>query len=390
MHRNNALKLVAIFVLLSFVMITETAKAGVFSDMKLWLDQRSQIKQHSRVLSSEVKTLYQERKSIKNFAEGANTLVQAYKSISKKSAKVNFPQLVEIATAITKVVKEYQNLAPKAGAMYQRSQPSLKYFSGLTDQTTTLQTSKNKIMVKGLSDKRINSLAAANGLGRIWKTVKSNPLNLFKWGRLSDEYKLGKVEAQYPLKCAQIAFEATAYFAAAKQSVQELIGIKSEIDGILGGNLDAILGMGDTVNKIKSVGPTAESLGDLANKGASHMFGRFGELLVIQQKYVERSREYDQKYNKEKQEQQTPSSSATTTSSGSYSPAPGTTGGIVSNSAPSAPVSLDKAMAVYQKAYENYIRLSQSGKADQTTLNKAISELQKAKQQVEQAKAQAR
>ncbi len=377
MFRRNAPKVIAVLMLLSFVLVSNITHAGVFSDVKLWFKERAEIRQHSRVISNEVKTLYRERKSIKNFAEGAATLVNAYKKISSKSAKANLPELLQIAKAITQVVGEYQNLAPKAEAMYQKAEPSMKYFSGLADQTNTIQTARNRIMVKGFSDKRVNSLAGANGWNRVWGAVKDNPLNLFKWGRLRDEYKMGKVEAKYPLKCAQIAFEATAYFAAARQSVNELLSIKSEIDGIMGGKLDAILNMNSTLKKIQGAGSTAESLGELAEKGSKSIANRFVELVQIQQEYVNVSKEYNNKYKKQPQTGEV-STSQGVYSSGSAQP-PATTD-IRTNS---SSMTLQQAMNRYQKAYANYIKISQNGNANQNAINDAITELKQARRRVE-------
>jgi hypothetical protein len=382
MNRVNSLKFGLLILCLLFT--AQVAQAGVLADIKLWFNEKANIVQHSRAISSEVKTLYRERKSIQEFAEGANSLVNAYKAISNKRAKASFPQLLEIARAITNVVKGYQNLAPKAEAMYKRAQPSMKYFSELADSTTTIQTAKNRIKVKGFSDGRLNSLAGANGWGRVFSTIKENPLNIFKWGRLKDEYQMGKIEAQYPLKCAQIAFEATAYYAAAKQSVNELLGIKSEIDGILGGNLEAILNIGGTVNKINSIGGSVEALGDLAEKGAATMSKRFDELLDVQEEYVAALRRYNDKYNERNQSANTGSYTASSPQSSQ------TTSVVNSGNSSGANVNLQKAMQIYQQAYETYIRVSQSGQASQAELNRAIANLQQAKKQVEQAKAQAR
>ncbi|MFZ5950406.1 MAG: hypothetical protein ACOYXC_06855 [Candidatus Rifleibacteriota bacterium] len=385
MNRLISLKAGLVLALLAFMLTANVVQAGVFSDIKLWFSEKANIYQHSRSISSEVKTLYRERKSIQSFAEGASALVKAYKSISNKTSKVNFPKLLDIAHAITKVVSGYQNLAPKAEAMYKRAKPSMSYFADLADKTTTIQTAKNRIAVKGFSEERLNSLAGANGWGRVFGAIKENPLNLFKWGRLSDEYKMGKVEAAYPLKCAQIAFDATAYYAAAKSSVQELLGIKSEIDGILGGNLDSLLNMGSTINKINSVGPSVEALGDIAEKGANAMTKRFDELLKVQDEYVAASRAYNEKYNPQ----------GNTTNSGSYSAsAPQTsrtvtTGGI-NGTTGNSKISLDKAMQAYQKAYQAYVEISHRGDSSQAEVDKAIADLQKAKKLVDQAKAQAR
>ncbi|MEW6713257.1 MAG: hypothetical protein AB1403_25780, partial [Candidatus Riflebacteria bacterium] len=366
MNRLSSLKAGLVMVLLAFVLTANVVQAGVFSDIKLWFSEKANIYQHSRSISSEVKTLYRERKSIQSFAEGASALVRAYKSISNKTSKVNFPKLLDIAHAITKVVSGYQNLAPKAEAMYKRAKPSMSYFADLADKTTTIQTAKKRIAVKGFSEERLNSLAGANGWGRVFGAIKENPLNLFKWGRLSDEYKMGKVEAAYPLKCAQIAFDATAYYAAAKSSVQELLGIKSEIDGILGGNLDSLLNMGSTINKINSVGPSVEALGDIAEKGANAMTKRFDELLKVQDEYVAASRAYNEKYNPQ----------GNTTNSGTYSAsAPQgsrtVTSGSSNGTTGSSKISLDKAMQAYQKAYQAYVEISRLGDSSQADLDKA-------------------
>ena len=261
----------------------------------------------------------------------------------------------------------------------------MKYFSQLADQTETIQTNKNKILVKSFSDGRLNKLAGANGWSRVFDSIKSEPLNLFRWGRLQDEYKLGKVEAQYPLKCAQIAFEASAYYFAARDSVQELLGIQKEIEGILGGDLGAILNVAGTVNKIQNSGQSIEALGELAETGALRIGKRFDELLKVQDDYVAINKSYNEKYNK------TPAaggSGSTTVSAGGTTARQNTTSAAPStgNTSGSAAVSLERAMANYQKAYQAYVEISQRGDASQDEVNRAINVLNTAKRQVEQAK----
>ena len=383
--RSN-LKAMLIILVLAFIMPAIQADAGFFDDIKLWYNQKSEINKHSRIIGSEVKTLYRERKSIQRFSEGASGLIRAYRAISNKSSKASFPQLLDIAKSISLVVSEFKNLAPKAEAMYKNAQPSMKYFSQLADQTDTIQTNKNKILVKSFSDGRLNKLAGANGWSRVFDSVKSDPLNLFRWGRLQDEYKLGKVEAQYPLKCAQIAFEASAYYFAARDSIQELLGIQKEIEGILGGDLGAILNVAGTVNKIQNSGKSIESLGELAEVGTQRIGKRFDELLKVQEEYVAINKSYNEKYNK------TPSasgSSGSTTVSASGTTARQTTTSAApstGNTSGSAAVSLERAMANYQKAYQAYVEISQRGDASQDEVNKATSTLNAAKRQVEQAK----
>ncbi len=384
--RSNLKALLLLFVL-SFILQAGVVEAGLFSDIKLWYSEKSNINKHSRVIGSEVKTLYRERKSIQSFAEGARGLIEAYKAIKNKSSKTSLPQILDIATSISKVVKEFNNLAPKAEAMYRNAQPSMQYFSQLTDQTETIQTSKNKILVKSFSDGRLNKLAGANGWSRVWDSIKSDPINLFRWGRLSDEYKLGKVEAQYPLKCAQIAFEASAYYFAARDSIQELLGIQKEIEGIVGGDFGAILNISGTISKIQNSGNSIEAIGELAQNGANRISKRFDELVKIQNDYVAANKAYNEKYNRSGTSGSSSTAAAPVASTATRTGGNGST--TVNSSSSTAKISLARAMENYQKAYEAYVELSQQGSAaSQADLNKAISNLNAAKKQVEKARAQ--
>jgi len=384
------MQLKALLGLLLFVLLisAQHVNAGVFADVKLWASEQASIRQHSKVIVGEVKTLYRERKSIQRFAEGASGLIKIYQSIKNKNLKSNFPQLLEIARSISLVVGEFSNLAPKAEAMYRNAQPSMKYFSELADRTQTIKTAKKSIVVKTFSEDRLLSLAGANGWNRVFSAVKENPLNIFRWGRLSDEYKLGKVEGQYPLKCAQIAFEASGFYFAARESIQDLLGIQKEIQGIIGGDLSSILNLGNTVNKIQNSGNSIESLGELAAQGTNKLSTRMEELIKLQNDYVAASKIYNQKYNKTDSSNSNSANTAASTTSG-YTP-------VSSNSASSATtttrtvpaVNLQQAMANYQKAYETYLKIAQAGNASPAQLNNAIENLAGARQQVEQAKAQ--
>ncbi|MGM0600190.1 MAG: hypothetical protein ACQETH_10290 [Candidatus Rifleibacteriota bacterium] len=391
MNKNLRLKAPAIILLLGFLLTLQSAQAGAFSDIQLWFKERVEIRQHSKSITNEVKQLYSERNSIKNFAEGASTLVQSYRGITRKNAKANIPELIKIARAISQVVKGYQRLAPKAERMYKRARPSMKYFSELADETTTIQAARKRIRVKSFSNSRLNKLAGAHGWGKVFSSIKENPLNIFRWGRLRDEYKMGKVEAKLPLKCAQIAFDATAYFAAARESVNELLGIQQEIEGIMGGNLEAILNVGNTVESIKNSGNSIEAIGDLAENGTQLLNKRFIELVKVQQEYVKTTNSYNRKYKKEEQKDNSDRVATTGSSNNNYEPQASerpvnTTGGI--NGIES--VNLQKAMEVYQEAYTNYIKISQNQNADNAEVQQAINDLRRAKQLVNQVKSQAR
>lgn len=385
MVKMKYLKVLPIIVVLIVLASVQVVSAGVFSDAMNWAKDSANIRQHSRVITGEVKTLYRERKSIQNFAEGTQTLVQAYQAIKDKNSKTSIPQLLQIARGITQVVTEYQNLAPKAERMYRNSQPSLSYFSNLADETSVIQAGKKRIVSKTFSNKRLNKLAGSAGWSRVFGTIKENPLNLFKWGKLRDEHKMGKVEAQYSLKCAQIAFEGASYFFAAREHMNQLLTIQTEIEGILGGNMASILNMGGTVNKIQSVGSTVDELANLAESAPLHMARRFAELIAIQQNYVATSQEYNRKYNpavatRPQSRVQTPPIRSTIPA---RQPAP-QSGQSRSGSA----TSLQQAMATYQKAYENYVSISQSSNATQAQVEHAVAQLQRARSQVEQLRQQ--
>ena len=387
----RSIQLKTLLGLLLFVLLisAQNANAGVFSDIKLWVSEQANIRQHSRVISGEVKTLYRERKSIQRFAEGASGLIKVYQSIKNKNLKSNFPQLLEIAKSISLVVSEFSNLAPKAEAMYRKAQPSMKYFSELADQTQTIQTAKKKIAIKTFSENRLQSLAGANGWNRVFSTVKENPLNIFRWGRLSDEYKLGKIEGQYPLKCAQIAFEASGFYFAARESMQDLLGIQNDIKGLIGGDLSSILNIGNTVNKIQNSGNSIESLGALAGQGANKLGTRMDELVKIQNEYVAASKAYNQKYNKS-EGSNSGTANASAAPAASYAPTSSSSATRPTSTRTVPAVSLQQAMTNYQKAYEAYLKIAQAGDASQAQLNNAIENLGNARQQVEQAKARGR
>lgn len=385
MYKSSYLKALFIMAVLLIAFSAQTVEAGVFSDVKMWVSEQANIRQHSRVIAGEVKTLYRERKSIQRFAEGASGLVRAYQSIKNKNLKADFPKLLDIAKSISLVLGEYKNLAPKAETMYRQAAPSMKYFSELADKTETIQTAKKRIVVKTFSEGRLESLAGANGWNRVWDTVKDNPLNIFKWGRLRDEYKLGKVEGQYPLKCAQIAFEATGYFFAARESVQDLLGIQKEIEGIMGGNLNAILNAGSTINKIQNAGGSVEALGDLAQRSTQHLGTRLDELVKIQDQYVAATKAYNEKYGQNQSSGASVSASAPT-----YTPNASANTAITTSytQTTSSKISLQKAMESYQKAYESYLAVTGNSNASPQQVRAAAEALQNAKRQVEQAKTQ--
>ena len=380
-------------ILAMFVLATSASYAGFFSDVGTYLKERKNIWSHSKNITSGVKELYRERKSIRRFSDSANTLVRAYHGIRNKSLKSNFPKLIEIAQAITGLVMEYQNLQPKASRLYSKVKPDLNYFAKLKGKNDDFMDASKKFVVKSFSDNRINKLSGAAGWGRVWDSVKENSFNVFRWGKLRDEYKYGKAEAKYPLKCAQIAFETMSYYEAANGAVQSLLGIKSEINGLLNGNLDALLGIGNTVNRIENASEDVNSLGSVLNQGVSNINKRFTELIAVQDEYVKIHKEYQQKYNKNPS---TPT--GTNASSGSSSSAYSGTSSAHSGYSSTTTTSpgtyntqqdLNNAMEYYRRTYMEYTKIVQNSQSSREAVQKALNDLQEARRMLDQAKKRA-
>ncbi|MFA7145632.1 MAG: hypothetical protein WC221_03480 [Candidatus Riflebacteria bacterium] len=58
------------------------------------------------------------------FAQSADILAKEYNSLDKNDSK-NFLQILNIAAAVTTLVTEFNNLAPKAEQFYKATEPSL-------------------------------------------------------------------------------------------------------------------------------------------------------------------------------------------------------------------------------------------------------------------------
>ena len=366
---------------------------GFFENITKYIKERKEISAHSRNVSGAVKTLYRERKSIQSLAQSASTLIQAYKGIANKSASI--PKLLDIARAITTVISEYSNLAPKTEKLYSGIKPDLEYFATLKDGTddklVTVGQKSNQFILKSFSDNRIGKLAGAAGWSRVWSSVTDNPMNLFRWGKLSDEYKMGKTEGTYALKCAQIAFETESYYQAAKNSIQGLLGIRNEINGILNGDLFALLGLGNTVSNIQGAAGSAQVLGDTLGAAVNNMGARFNELNKIQNEYVKVHQNYAQKYGNPAGQNASTSEATSGNSISGNMPGvrdlPGNAGSNAGNAGGAK--DLQTAMANYQKAYAAYIKITQDPEASQNERSSAIQNLQSARNRVETLKANA-
>ncbi|RCK79906.1 MAG: hypothetical protein OZSIB_3775 [Candidatus Ozemobacter sibiricus] len=383
--------MMAFFLVAGFLAVGSVAEAGFFTTVGRMIKERQQMSQSSRNVAGAVKALYRERKSVAAFAQSAATLVAAYRGLTNKASAAAVPKLLEIARAITTLANEYVNLSPKVSKLYKDIKPDLDYFATLRededDREVPLGTTGRKILLKSLSDKRINKLAGAHGWSRVWGAIKDDPMNLFRWGRLKDEYQYGKVEGQYVLKCAQIAFETESYYQAATASMNELLGIRNEINGILNGNLDALLGIGNTINRIQGAVGAAESLSEILNAGVNNLGTRFEQLNQIQEAYVKQHQTYVAKYG-QMASQTAGNPTRTTTTTGTTSTVPRPSGTAPGQSIPGLGTpDLATAMAMYQTAYQEYIRITQDPDASPAARTKAIANLQKARNLVETLKA---
>ncbi|MBF0408109.1 MAG: hypothetical protein HQM10_12180 [Candidatus Riflebacteria bacterium] len=400
MMTDNKNSMVRFIVCLVFVCFSCTLNAGVVGDLSLYFQKREDIELHSRNMVSATKELYRERRSLKQFVESSATLMQAYRSIKDKNTSL--PQLADIAKSISALATSYQALAPKAEAMYQRIKPDMEFFASISEEELVkydLEVSggQNKFALRTIPDADVKRIAASAGWSKVWSSIKSDPSNIFRWGKLKDEYDYGKVEGEYAMKCSQICFEAGSLYQAAKDSMSELFAIKSEIDKIFSGDLNAVLNIGTTVSNVQNSARAAESLGLLTSQGGNHIGKRFDELLYLQDRYVQVHRTYQLKYANT-QNGATSTGQVVTSGTQTYSTAgaglPGQTGttsqtpqnnrtGIVAD----VNLSVSQALLIYQTAYQDYTKLAQNPYAVQTDIVKSLEYLRWAKTQYDYAKA---
>lgn len=375
--KSNIMKNVLIAALLVF--ITHTASAGFFSDVSKYLKERSEIKTHSNSIISGIKELYRDRKTISNLALSSSQLIAAYKEI--RNGKTNIPALLNIAKNIDNVVRGYQSIQPVATRVYNKIEPDLAYFSKLkgNEGNYALPIGGNQLKIESLSDAQIGKFSGTAGWGRVFETIKENPLNIFKWGKLKDEYTYGKAQAGYVLKGVQMAFEAKSFYDHAKNQLDNLMNIRSQINGLLSGNLDALLGMGTTINNIQSAAGGVEDLGALLNSAVDHVGKRFDELQTASQNYVAIHQNYAKKYQGE--------GVTATVSQGNSQPT--TTKKVTSSSSQQAAANknLKKAMDLYQQAYKQYVAIAQNPNATAAERNAAIQDLNYARNEYETLKA---
>ena len=342
--------------------------------------------EHTRNINNQVKSLYRERKSIERFAQSADILAKEYNSLDKNDSK-NFLQILNIAAAVTTLVTEFNNLAPKAEQFYKATEPSLAYLSRYTDKTEELTILGQSVRVKTLSEGKINSLARNNGISRAWGAIKDNPINIFKWARLKSEYKLGKAEAQYSLKCAQIAFEASTYYDTIRRSMQTLLNIQDDIKKIKGLNLVSIINAGTTVAKIYDAVGSIEGVYIAATNGTTKLNKRFSEMLDAQSNYATELKAYNSKYKGIQITRQASVASSPTNASSSDTKASeqriDTTISDINSG-----VTLLKAADEYAKAYKAYVAVSQNPNSDPKEVYEAVTRFKNAKDLYEKLKQQ--
>lgn len=386
--------------ILIFWLCEQNLNANVLADFSKILHERKQFILSSKNVLSGVKALYRERKSIAEFARSANVLIQAYKGLQGKADVNSIPKLIEIANAITNLVKEYNNLAPKTAKIYSQIKPDLDYLSTYKTVYEKVEDVNNKILIKTVPESRINSIAIANGLNRVWDTIKNNPLSIFKWGRLKDEFTYGKLEAQYALKAAQIAFETEAYLESINKLMNDLISIKNEINQIVNGNIISLIGIGNTINKILSSAATVEKISILSSASLNNLQKRFNEFINLQQDYLNFHQKYMRKYYPQYTSYRNEGYKAYESNSNNINI--GTQSSIskfsVSNNnleindfqqldqTSNNASNLQDAMEMYQKAYRDYIKVMQNPHTSDEERKQAIYNLQNLKRLVEQLK----
>ncbi|HOT29345.1 MAG TPA: hypothetical protein PLU72_14270 [Candidatus Ozemobacteraceae bacterium] len=371
----------AAFLIVGLVLaVAAAATAGVIDNAKFVMNNGAEMVSHSRNITSGVRELYRERQSVRNFIDSAATLIQAYKGLSAKKS-TDIPQILKIASAIDTLVREYNYIAPKAKGVFTKIKPDLKFFESMQEvKSVNLGNNTSQLQIRTISDSTLGNLSGLAGWSRVWDSIKDKPSNLFRWGRLSDEYKLGKAEGGLALKACQIAMEGMSYYDEADKSLSQLLDIRKQINGIVSGDLNAILNVGSTINSIQSAGGSVDRLSKLIDSATPRFTQRFNELNAAQDAYLKAHQAYQAKYGVTVGKTAT---TATTTTPRTTSPQTATT----SASSGGAAVDLKSAMAAYQKAYQEYTACVQNSQSTQDQIQAAIEKLRTARDRYERAKA---
>lgn len=372
----------AAFLIVGLVLaIASAATAGFIDNAKFVMNNGAEMVSHSRNITSGVRELYRERQSVRNFIDSAATLIQAYKGLSAKKS-TDIPQILKIASAIDTLVREYNYIAPKAKGVFTRIKPDLNFFESMQEvKNVNLGNNTSQLQIRTISDSTLGNLSGLAGWSRVWDSIKDKPSNLFRWGRLSDEYKLGKAEGGLALKACQIAMEGMSYYDEADKSLSQLLDIRKQINGIVSGDLMAILNIGSTVNSIQSAGGSVDRLSKLIDSATPRFTQRFNELSAAQEAYLKAHQVYQAKYGV------TVGKTATTATAAPATAPRATPAQPTSSSASGAAVDVKSAMTAYQKAYQEYTACVQNSQSTQEQVQVAIEKLRTARDRYERAKA---
>lgn len=362
------------------------AQAGMIDNAKFVMNNGAELVTHSRNITSGVRDLYRERQSVRNFIESASTLMQAYRGLSAKKS-TDIAQILKIGSAIDTLVREYNYVAPKAKAVFTKIKPDMKFFESMQEvKNVSIGQNSPKLQLKTISDGTLDNLSGLAGWSRIWDSVKTKPSNIFRWGRLSDEYSLGKSEGQLALKACQIAMEGISYFDEADKSLRALLDIRKQINGIMSGDLSSILNVSSTINSIQSAGGSVERLSSLLESATPRFNQRFTELGNAQDAYLKAHQAYQLKYGVKVGKTASTATTTPTTSTRSTSAQSTTT----TTSASSSAGDIKTTMTAYQKAYQEYTACVQNQQSTQQEIESAIAKLRTARDRYERAKAAAK
>lgn len=380
----------------------QTASAGILGDAKKWYDDRQAFNAHATNVANAVREVYRERTTLTSFTNSALGLIQNYKA-AKAAGSINLSQLINMAPQLLSLADGYQKLQPKVQSVYNRITPDIAYFNqfrGTENQGTEVPT---------LSEAKIGGMARTAGVARIWSAIKDKPTNIFRWGRLADEYRYGRDTTAYGLKGVQIAMEFYNAYATSQSAFQELLGIKNEIQQMTQGNLGALLNVGGTLQKINSADGSIKKIENLLNTAPKHFDQRFTELGQYQTNYLNTFKAYSQKYGDPEGRRL-----ASSPVPGASSPLPGQSGntgatapsGTVSTSSGNSDssawrtppivgdgtitISLPDAMKKYQDLYKDYMKLITDPSATDKQRRDSAKQLQDAYKTLQQLKSQVR
>ena len=150
---------------------------------KKWYDDRQAFNSHATNVANAIREVGKDRNTILNFTSSALNVINSYKA-AKAGGSLDLGKILQLAPDVMSLANGYQALAPKVQSVYSRITPDIEYFKKFQGDGT--QGNNGTAQLPTFDDSKINNMSRAAGWGRVWSSIKDNPLNVFRWGRLAD------------------------------------------------------------------------------------------------------------------------------------------------------------------------------------------------------------